>query len=163
MRGELPISGGKQAAVWPLAKDGNIICDPGRGGLKADDTEQASCPEILCWSHQFNSFLVGTEHSLQQGFEHQGPSVGHLLQPRSYHAHRHSWGHNHSAGGYCWPPFYRCGVEAPCRCAAGPGLSTERSRACSPNTHGTTLPWGYGGKGRSGREHVGQWVPQRAE
>ena len=34
--------------MWPPAKDGKIICELGKRGLKADETKQASSSQILC-------------------------------------------------------------------------------------------------------------------
>lgn len=45
---EHPIIGGKQVVMWPPAKDGKIICELGKRGLKADETKQASSSQILC-------------------------------------------------------------------------------------------------------------------
>lgn len=63
--GELPITGGKQTTVWPLAEDEKIACDPGKARLNVDDTEQA--PMLASW---FNSFLAGTKNDPRWGLEH---------------------------------------------------------------------------------------------
>lgn len=63
--GELPITGGKQTAVWPLAEDEKITCDPGKGRRNVDDPEQA--PML---ASGFNSFLAGTKNDPRWGFEH---------------------------------------------------------------------------------------------